>query len=90
MAAPSPARKKTSYAQSDVMYNRTDVASRAKMRFKERSARKLLEKSPVKTESRITPQEREMATMKQAEVKCPPQVDEDAAPVDFRAAREAL
>ena len=95
MAAPSPAKKK-SYAQSDVMYNRSDVASRAKMRFKERSARKLMsDKSPIKTDIIKVSKEREVTmmnttTLEEQDDTRPPQVEEDVAPVNFRAAREAL
>ena len=52
MAVPSSAKTK-SYAQTDIVCTGRDAASLAKMRFKERSARKLMsEKSPIGTASK--------------------------------------
>jgi hypothetical protein len=101
MVSHSPAK-----ARTDVMYDRRpcheDMASRAKMRFKERSARKLLDKpstefSPKTNDSSVAPPDGKgtvnvISTDNQTSVPDSKVsfVDEDTAPVDFRAAREAL
>ncbi len=76
-------RKKLGYskAQTDVMHNRgqDEAASRAKLRFKERSARKLLDASSTTRLSASNEGVRRVGP-----------IDEDTTPVDFSAAREAL
>ena len=60
VAAPSPAKMGYAKARTDVMYNRRpcrdEAASRAKMRFKERSARKLMESTTLQSTTKVTDQ----------------------------------
>ena len=68
-------------AQTDVMHNRGqgEAASRAKLRFKERSARKLLGANPTARPSANEGNNRSVEP-----------IEEDNTPVDFSAARDAL
>ncbi len=79
----SEERKNLGYnqARTDVMHNRgqDEAASRAKLRFKERSARKLLDATPT-----VRP-----SASKEGASRVGP-IEEDTTPVNFSAAREAL
>jgi hypothetical protein len=94
----SPAKQGYAKAHTDVMHGRgqtrDEVASRAKMRFKERSNRKLLD-APTPTKSSTPSKCDNGMACEQEERANPPtnltlQIEEDTTPVDFRAARDAL
>ena len=104
----SEERKKHGYtmAQTDVMHNRgqDEAASRAKLRFKERSARKLMGATSTRPSgkplpsvssadsnegtNRVAPESENVSTDSNDSIFRP--LEEDKTPVDFRSAREAL
>jgi hypothetical protein len=88
----SEERQKFGYsaAQTDVMHNRGrgEAASRAKLRFKERSARKLMGATSTRPSGKAAPSEGTNRVAPEEKVQEP--IDEDTTPVDFRAARDFL